>query len=120
MEIGFAHRNRRNCCNVVGILHSGDRTQKPEQVDTEIPSCEMVSREPRSAIIRSMTTIKLNGEEREISDKWTLADLLNDLQINNRYCAVERNRQLVPREEHSECLLNAGDEIEVVTLVGGG
>lgn len=67
-----------------------------------------------------MATIKLNGESREVPDTWTLADLLNDLQINNRYCAVERNRQLVPREEHAGCGISDGDEIEVVTLVGGG
>lgn len=67
-----------------------------------------------------MVSIKLNGESREISAHWTLADLLEDLQINNRYCAVERNKQLVPREQHSECVLQADDEIEVVTLVGGG
>lgn len=79
-----------------------------------------VSRRSASAIIHDMATIKLNGEEREIPNEWTLADLLNDLQINNRYCAVERNKLLVPREQHSDCRLDAGDEIEVVTLVGGG
>lgn len=67
-----------------------------------------------------MATINLNGESRDVPDTWTLADLLNDLQINNRYCAVERNRQLVPREQHAECRLADSDEIEVVTLVGGG
>lgn len=68
----------------------------------------------------TMVSIKLNGESREIPANWSLADLLEDLQINNRYCAVERNKQLVPREQHSECMIQADDEIEVVTLVGGG
>lgn len=67
-----------------------------------------------------MATIKLNGESRDIPDASTLADLLKDLKINNRYCAVERNKQLVPREQHVECGLVAGDDIEIVTLVGGG
>ncbi len=67
-----------------------------------------------------MTTIKLNGEERTIAAEWSIAELLNDLQINNRYCAVERNQQLVPREKHADCKLQDGDHIEVVTLVGGG
>ena len=49
-----------------------------------------------------------------------LADLLSDLTIPNRYCAVERNCNVVPREQHAECRLQSGDQIEVVTLVGGG
>ncbi len=34
--------------------------------------------------------------------------------------AVEVNRDVVPRPRHAEQLLNAGDAVEVVTLVGGG
>ena len=67
-----------------------------------------------------MLTIMLNGESREIPSDWTLTDLLNDLQINNRYCAVEQNQKLVPREQHADCVIQDGDQIEVVTLVGGG
>ncbi len=67
-----------------------------------------------------MITIKLNGEARSVVPKWTISDLLLDLKINNRYCAVERNLELIPRERHTECQLQDGDQIEVVTLVGGG
>ena len=64
--------------------------------------------------------IQLNGEPREIPDSWSIADLLADLKIENRYCAVERNRSVVPREQHAAYSLLDGDQIEVVTLVGGG
>ena len=64
--------------------------------------------------------IQLNGESRTISESWTIADLLADLNIENRYCAVERNREVVPRERHASCRLQPGDCIEIVTLVGGG
>ena len=64
--------------------------------------------------------IQLNGESRIIPDAWTIADLLTELKIENRYCAVERNRDVVPREKHAACQLAPGDQIEVVTLVGGG
>ena len=64
--------------------------------------------------------IQLNGESRVIAANWTIADLLTDLRIENRYCAVERNGRVVPREIHSQCRLEASDKIEVVTLVGGG
>ena len=64
--------------------------------------------------------IHLNGENRQVPDQWTIADLLQELKIENRYCAVERNRNVVPREQHATTLLNADDVIDVVTLVGGG
>lgn len=67
-----------------------------------------------------MITIILNGEKREVDSGWSIGDLLLELDINNRYCAVERNMQLVPREEHMDCRLQDGDRIEIVTLVGGG
>jgi len=65
-------------------------------------------------------SITVNGEARPAHSDWTVADLLLDLDVNNRYCAVERNRELIPREEHHRCQLQAGDQIEIVTLVGGG
>lgn len=67
-----------------------------------------------------MIRISVNGESRQVAEKTTMADLLDDLKINNRYCAVEQNRQVVPREEHAETVLADGDAIEIVTLVGGG
>ena len=67
-----------------------------------------------------MNTIHVNGESRKVNPDCSVADLLRELKINNRYCAVERNQQLILREEHSDCLLSEGDRIEVVTLVGGG
>ena len=50
----------------------------------------------------------------------TLAGLLEQLEIRPQYCAVERNRELVPRGEHASCELHSDDELEIVTLVGGG
>lgn len=67
-----------------------------------------------------MMEIQLNGEPRCIPESWTIADLLAELKIENRYCAVERNRDVVPREQHAASQLQPGDRIEVVTLVGGG
>jgi sulfur carrier protein len=64
--------------------------------------------------------IQVNGTDRTISDGSSVADLLSDLQLDKRYSAVERNLQLVPREEHAECHLQPDDRIEIVTLVGGG
>ncbi len=64
--------------------------------------------------------IVLNGKREEWPDGMTVAALIASLGMQPRFLAVERNRQLVPRREHATCVLTAGDEIEIVTLVGGG
>lgn len=64
--------------------------------------------------------IQLNGEPREVGDSTSIADLLEELELDNRYLAVERNKELVPRANHQQTVLAEGDQLEVVTLVGGG
>ena len=64
--------------------------------------------------------IVVNGERREVRPGMTVAELLAELRVPSRYCAVERNLALVPRGEHARCALEAGDRVEIVTLVGGG
>jgi len=64
--------------------------------------------------------VEVNGEERELARGTTVAALLRSLGLTPAQAAVERNGRLVPRAEHERTLLEAGDRIEVVTLVGGG
>jgi thiazole synthase len=65
-------------------------------------------------------TITLNGQARELPQRATVADLLRELGVKPQFVAVEVNRDLVPRARHGETRINAGDVLEVVTLVGGG
>lgn len=64
--------------------------------------------------------IQINGDSRCCPESHTVADLLETLGLKPKFVAVERNEQLVPRAQHAECRLSAGDRIEIVTLVGGG
>jgi sulfur carrier protein len=64
--------------------------------------------------------ITFNGQTREIDDRATIAALLVELNLTPKHVAVEVNREVVPRSQHAEHALAAGDEVEVVTLVGGG
>jgi sulfur carrier protein len=62
----------------------------------------------------------MNGESREIESGTTVARLIEALKMQPRFLAVERNFELVPRARHAECILADGDQLEIVTLVGGG
>ncbi|MEX0703971.1 MAG: sulfur carrier protein ThiS [Planctomycetales bacterium] len=64
--------------------------------------------------------IVLNGESRSVGPGTTVAALLAELGRTSRGVAVERNEDVVPRARHAECILEPGDRIEIVTLVGGG
>lgn len=67
--------------------------------------------------------ITLNGESRELEGTPTVAELLDRLRATGLVagaCAIEVNRVLVPRREHGQRTLAEGDQVEVVTLVGGG
>ncbi len=64
--------------------------------------------------------IVVNGKPMEVQPGTTVAELLEQLKLQPRLVAVERNRELVPRTEHARCVLQPGDRVEIVTLVGGG
>jgi thiamine biosynthesis protein ThiS len=64
--------------------------------------------------------ITVNGQIQELPSGTTVAVLIEQLRLQPKFVAVERNRQLVPRGQHAQCVLEEHDELEVVTLVGGG
>jgi sulfur carrier protein len=63
--------------------------------------------------------IKVNGVEREVSDGASILALLADARLKPQTVAVEVNRRLVRSEKYDQPL-KAGDEVEIVTFVGGG
>jgi thiamine biosynthesis protein ThiS len=64
--------------------------------------------------------IQLNGEAREIPASCTVASLVTELGLRPEQVAVELNRRLVRRDLREKVELQDGDELELVTLVGGG
>lgn len=68
----------------------------------------------------SAVEIVANGVRREIPEGTTLERFLSSLDLASPRLAVERNGAIVPRESYSVCVLQPGDHLEVVTLVGGG
>ncbi|MDO4583633.1 MAG: sulfur carrier protein ThiS [Planctomycetia bacterium] len=62
----------------------------------------------------------INGEEKNVGNVSTVAELLKFLNLEKAFVAVEVNRELVPKAQHLDFVLHDGDILEIVTLVGGG
>jgi thiamine biosynthesis protein ThiS len=65
-------------------------------------------------------SITVNGEPRVIAAGSTVASLLADLGLRDQQVAVERNRQIVRRQDRATTELHDGDQLELVTFFGGG
>jgi sulfur carrier protein len=67
-----------------------------------------------------MIEITVNGDRISVPADTTIEQLLTRLEIRTRGIAVEVNQQLRPRDQHATFRLSAEDQLEIVTLVGGG
>ncbi len=64
--------------------------------------------------------IVVNDEPRDVPDGSTVAALLDALKLSGRFVAVEVNLHVVPHGSYAAHVLQPGDRLEIVTLVGGG
>ncbi|MFQ5713918.1 MAG: sulfur carrier protein ThiS [Candidatus Scalinduaceae bacterium] len=67
-----------------------------------------------------MIQINVNGEKKECPTGTSVSELLESLDIDKRYVAVEVNLKVIPRTQLSEKKLQENDSLEIVTFVGGG
>lgn len=64
--------------------------------------------------------LQVNGKPVELPDGSTVAVLLEALAVEPAKVAVERNQDVIPRRTWAETRLAEGDQVEIVTFVGGG
>jgi thiamine biosynthesis protein ThiS len=65
-------------------------------------------------------SVRLNGATIAAAPGTTLGGLLDARGVERRMIAVEHNREILPRRLWDDTVLNDGDELEVVMMVGGG
>ena len=68
----------------------------------------------------AMVRFTLNGEVREAPAGTRLHEVLEFLGVDPRRIAVERNREVVPRDRRADIVVAEDDTFEVVHFVGGG
>jgi sulfur carrier protein len=64
--------------------------------------------------------VRINGKDREIPDGLTVRGLLEHLELEPSLVVVERNREILSRDEYSRVRVGPGDLLELVHFVGGG
>ncbi|MCP1122436.1 MULTISPECIES: sulfur carrier protein ThiS [Bacillus] len=65
--------------------------------------------------------LKINGRQVEVpSEVKTVADLLAHLGLETKIVVVERNQDILQKDDHRDTSVFDGDQIEIVTFVGGG
>jgi thiamine biosynthesis protein ThiS len=65
-------------------------------------------------------TITLNGEERIINKNLTIKDLVRDLKLDLEKIAIERNLEIIQNNDFESTQICDGDNIEIVSFIGGG
>ena len=64
--------------------------------------------------------IIVNGEQRDVIEGLTAAQLIEDMAITGKRIAMEVNLEIVPRSRYVEHIFEADDKVEIVHAVGGG
>lgn len=64
--------------------------------------------------------VQVNGETFTCNESLSLPEVLAQLGFNPRLVAVEYNGEILHRQFWTDTLIQAGDRLEVVTIVGGG
>ena len=69
----------------------------------------------------SEVVLTVNGTEKRVPSGWTLADLLDSLELDVRTVVVEHNGTILrDRSSFASLELTSDDSLEIVHFVGGG
>ena len=74
---------------------------------------------PAVPLILPSMRVRVNGQDRDVPAGTSVLQLIEQHNLTPQKVAVELNRRII-RSEKYETVLNDGDEVEIVTFVGGG
>ncbi len=64
--------------------------------------------------------IYINGDGREVAENTTVANVVAELGLTDKKIALELNEEILPFQNFTTQVLNAGDKLEIVHAIGGG
>ena len=68
----------------------------------------------------NQTELQVNGESKTCALGTKLPDFLTEVGLNPKLVAVEYNGEILARALWEKTVLQSGDRLEIVTIVGGG
>ncbi len=64
--------------------------------------------------------VTVNGKEVELKNSRTVADFIVERNVTGKMFVIEKNLEIVQKEDYNKVEIKAGDVIEIVGFVGGG
>lgn len=69
---------------------------------------------------KGVMRIRLNGDERRITQDLTVSALLQELDILPDRVVVEVNMEVLEKQDFGHRALKEGDQVEIMSFIGGG
>lgn len=63
--------------------------------------------------------VRINGQDCEKAGI-SVAEYLETENYNVKHIVVEYNLEIIPKEQYAKTILKDGDEVEIVSFMGGG
>ena len=64
--------------------------------------------------------IRVNGKVKPIPVKYSISDLVKNLNIPIKKVAIEHNLEIIDKKKINRIILKKNDKIEIVHFIGGG
>ena len=64
--------------------------------------------------------IRVNGKVKSIPVKYSISDLVKNLNIPIKKVAIEHNQEIIDKKKINRIILKKNDKIEIVHFIGGG
>ena len=63
--------------------------------------------------------VRINGKKKKKTGT-SVSDYLEQENYNVKHIVVEYNLEIIPKERYAQTILKDGDEVEIVSFMGGG
>ena len=70
--------------------------------------------------VEETLSVRINGEQRRVASGMSVAALIDELGLDAKRVAIERNLEIIPRSTFADVAVEVGDQFEIVHFVGGG
>ena len=64
--------------------------------------------------------IRVNGKVKSVPAKYSISDLVKNLNIPIKKVAIEYNQEIIDKKKINRIILKKNDKIEIVNFIGGG